>query len=424
METYNTWQGTYASVFLFALTPAVFGTQYYFVTAWLMLALLVLGIMRLLSVVIGDCLGKSKADVWLFGSLLLILITQFAPSVKEMFFWYNGAVHYLGFFSVMLLDIAEHLLFLRDGKRRRIVLMSLYAFLLGGGNLVTALLSAELTVLVLAYAAWRKRDRLLPLLIPAVILFAGFLASVLAPGNALRELYYGRHNSILLSILQSFGLAFQTIPTYLNTYVGISMLLFIPLTYYLVRDLEFSFPLPGVVCLMCYLILTSSYAPTMYGMDGIGGRRIENIRYAMFLLLSLLCIAYVEGWILQKLREEGLADRVHAFIGKMRIKYGMVLTVSVLMCLVCCVGLARGKRYMATTGALKELISGEAKAFQEECLAREALLLTDDPVVALPPIKNRPDLLFMADIVEDGGDLWINEDMAEFYGKEQILLEK
>lgn len=422
LDTYRTWQGTYASTFLFSLQPAVFGSQYYFLTTWIILTVLIVGIMRLVSVLIRDCLGGSRADFWLVSSLILILCTQFAPSVRHLLYWYNGAVHYVVFFSIMLLDIAEHILFIRDGKWRRIILMGFFSFMLGGGNLVTALLSAELTVLVLVLTAWKKRERFLPLLIPAAILLAGLMVNALAPGNALRALSYGRDNSIVLSVYQAFGLAFQTVPTYLNTYVFLAMLLFVPIVYYLVRDVQFSFPVPGLVCLVAYLFLTSSYAPTMYGMEGLGGERIENIRYMLFLLLMVFCIAYMEGWLIHNLREEGLSEQVHAFIGKLRVKYGMVFVLSVLLCLFICVAFSKGKRNMMTTGALRSLLNGEAVCFLEECREREALLETDDQIVTLPPIKVQPSLLFSSDIVKDGPDTWINEDMARYYGKEKIML--
>ena len=74
--------------------------------------------------------------------------------------------------------------------------------------------------------------------------------------------------------------------------------------------------------------------------------------------------------------------------------------------------------------ALRSLLNGEAQAYYEQ--AQERLVLYQDEsvsIVEIEPFRVKPRVLFFTDIVEEGNaNYWINENIAQYYDKEKVLL--
>lgn len=93
----HTWQGLYASAFLLALQPAIFGSKWYAMTGVIMMFL------SAGSAVFFSCyvLKRLFKRTWLEGTTLGLVMTflmiQYMPFCVEGIYWFNGAVNYVFF---------------------------------------------------------------------------------------------------------------------------------------------------------------------------------------------------------------------------------------------------------------------------------------------------------------------------------------
>ena len=422
-ESYQIWQGTYSAIFLFSLQPAVFGSQYYFITTWILLFGILFSTVRIVCVLLHDCLGKSRALSWSVAAILFLLMIQFMPSKADGLFWFNGAVYYLLFQAGMLCFLADGILFLRDGKNSRLVRMGILGILLGGGNYVTALLTLEFSVFGLVYAAWKEQKRLLPLGIPVLLLAVGLAVNVLAPGNAIRMAEESQGLGIFESIGLSFGASLAAAKQYLHPFMLIGMFCLVPMLVPALRDCRFRFPLPLFVWIGSWLFFASSFAPTFYGLGGDGPYRVQNMRYVLFVLLLALSVGYTVGWLLRVLRERRgeWNNRFHASVTRVEKRFGWVLLIGVMGIGMVLSVLLRHDSAAVTLSAINTLMNGEAKIWHAENLERERILAESGPEVGLPAHSVKPMLLMTKDYSPDP-NVEPNTFMAPYYGKEKIWL--
>lgn len=114
---YGSWQGTYSSIFLMALQPAVFSQRLYFLTTFLMLGMLTAGTAFLIHILFTRYLRFPLSLRLILTFSVLTLCIQNLEEGKSAFYWYNGAVHYVFMHSCMLFLLAFLLLFLKAGSR-------------------------------------------------------------------------------------------------------------------------------------------------------------------------------------------------------------------------------------------------------------------------------------------------------------------
>ena len=74
------------------------------------------------------------------------------------------------------------------------------------------------------------------------------------------------------------------------------------------------------------------------------------------------------------------------------------------------------------THAGYSIINGQAQIYREENERRLELLYSDEKKVIFPSFSNPPELLLFQDITNDGNE-WLNQAMAEYYGKESVRRE-
>lgn len=109
---------------------------------------------------------------------------------KSAFYWYNGALHYTFMHSCMLFFFALLLLYMKEEKRsKRVFFLLCYcflAFVIGGANYITGLLSPVilLALLLLCIPAHEKRG--LGGILPLLIMLIGF-SSMSEPPEMLSE---------------------------------------------------------------------------------------------------------------------------------------------------------------------------------------------------------------------------------------------
>lgn len=409
--TYRIWQGSYSAVFLMCLQPSVFSESLYFLTPWLMLGSLLGGLICLSLVLFRRVLILPRSMAFIFAGTVGILWILLVPVPVQSFYWFNGSVYYTFYFGVSLAALA---LAVRHGQKGgHLVSLCLLGFFLGGGNLVTGLSLAILSVSsLLLLFFFRKREQAKRLLLPSLVLLACFLVNIAAPGNAIRALSVEHVPNAFGAIPDSFKAAFSYGLRWLRLPV-IAALLFLALVFWeLVPASSFSFRFPALVTLYSFCLYAAMFCPTMYAMGTAGDWRLTDIIFYGYLLLLAMNVLYWVGWFSRRRERQGEAR-------PLSLRRVLVCLVLCLLCLGVSAKLTGG---ISLASAFTALRSGQAETYARE--NRERLLILHDETIRdaeLEPYSDPPYLLFFDDITSDPKN-WRNEGVQVFYDKDSVVL--
>lgn len=304
-EKFHFWQGTFSAIFLMALQPGVFGLEWYSITPYLMLGALIAATLLLLYTLLCSVLGLSKRVWLLIGASIAFFSIQLCVSPREGFFWYNGAVYYTLFHSLLLV-LATLVLRMFRSPRAWVragfaALGVLLSAVLSGGNYATAMVCFELLVFSIAYGIYQKKYRLVIAFALMLLVFgAGMAVSVSAPGNAVRQASViasgyepsGPLRAIVLSLALGGAMAVGWFD--LAAVVIIALVILFAGPALKRTRWRFRYPLLAVAFLFC--VFASQFTPSVYAATSPGPYRLRNVAYFVYLLLVALSAAYVTGW--------------------------------------------------------------------------------------------------------------------------------
>lgn len=356
----------------------------------------------------------------------------------------------------------------------------LLGFIISGGNYIAALVNIEITVLYFVLCIVRRRN-IIGSFILTVVTGAGFAISVTAPGNAVR-MATETQISPIQTILQSFQYGFQYVHEYLTLYLIIAMVFLLPFLWklcnisgsrknssgirknssgssgsddsgsssYRPHKLEWLFMLIVMFCLF-----SSSFAPTVFTSEQEGPRRVQNIRYFMFIVMSILMetgAIYVVKYILSGVKDkssmvpeneidenidENVLDLWHGISGKDKLtpemgftfrKYRRSFFTAILICLLIVVAndiIPKDRRdNLTSVSTARSLLIGEAQGFDKTADERMEIYLSDEKDITLPQYTDHPKALYYPDF-DVTGDVtdWKNVAAARFYDKDSVGLE-
>lgn len=439
VDTYTSWQGTYSAIVLMALQPGVFSESLYGLGAVGIMAVLVLSTGYVASVAVRDVCGGGRA-LWLSATCMVLLLqTQLLPSPVEGFWWYNSAIYYTFYHSLMLLMAGISVRLLRARTRRgelsgagsagRAVLLVLLAFVVAGGNFVTGLVAA-VALFAATVAGLLRRPRRAALLVPAlVVLVAGFVFSMAAPGNEARQTsqFAGDNLGVLLTLVRSGLAGVEYLVLWTNGYLVIALAAFVPPAAYLARRSRCSYRLPAVPAAASLLLFMASFTPTFFSMGNVGPGRVQNIRYDLFVLLAFLCVGWFVGWYVRRVEAGGCLRRASGVMAACRLApratAALYATLAGVLAL-SFVALSVDERYvddLTSISAATSLATGVAQEYDQQVWERIDLIeSTSQPVVEVPFYTVGPKVLFMGDI-RDNMDNYINYRLAQWYGKDSIV---
>ena len=175
------------------------------------------------------------------------------------------------------------------------------------------------------------------------------------------------------------------------------------------------------VCLFC-----AQLAPTIYTGNYLGDGRTVNTYFYTFVLMSCALVLYWMGWLARQ-KDYRTA---YAAIGTSR-KDGLrisALAVAVVLLIVGCLSYRpdkeaeQGLQNMASLSALRSLLNGDAKAYDEAMSKRDAAL--NDPSqteVVLEPVEDIPEA-FMGDALESDNLEYVLNLYAEYYEKQRVTV--
>ncbi len=415
-QSYNTWQGTFSAIFLMALQPAVFGEQYYAVVPALMLTVFTAASIILCHSVFVSCLGLPRFASGTAACLSCFLCVQFLPSPSAAFIWYNSAVHYTFFHSLLLLALALSIRLSERPAFPGFFLLSILCILLGGSNYTCAFIFGILAISGIAFLMILKKTVWKHYLIPLMLFLISFAINIIAPGNRVRqasitELIDFEPNAVH-AVISSFKWGFLDSIHWFRLPVIGTLLFSVPIIWNNVPDRSFRFP--WLVSLYSYCLLSAMYCPSYYAMDGIAERTVNTVFFSYVFLLFLNLIYWI-GWIKHHFNPARSTEAPHLF------SLWHCGAASLIFALCCLIYVHTGHQVTVAL-ALHDLRSGDAQGYYETYLGRLSLL--HDPAqrdIRFEYSEYYPALLPGLDTVSDPAN-WVNSAMASYYRKNSIAM--
>lgn len=480
---YRTWIGYFTSCLFTTVSPATFGEAWYALTPAVILLALHIGVVVFFYALMEKALGMNRYVRRCMTVLALFLMVQRMPEGSlrvEAFYWYSGAGNYTLTFSAGLLYLAFYVLSVCGVRRKNrslfLVLACIMGFLAGGGNYLSALSFAVVSVLFAVYLVNMKirqgensrmgmsgksglSDRSgggcrIGRLLPAAFYLCGFAVSCLSPGNRIRggaAEGYGALKSILLSL-------YYTLSYPLNQWMNWAVLLILALAGVIFwmgfAEIEFSgasakaggaaasekpgekvrgaaasemgsgaqavqlrFAAPFPAAVLAYGIVSCVVTPALYAQGNMDAGRIQSTFWLHAVLVLLLLEWYLVGGLYRRFSKE---QNVSAAPCLQNGAGGFVRAILLFFVVFSLLAVKGNPDFYTGTSAVSALLNGSAAQYGRENEERLHILKNPrEQDAVLPRYTVQPNLLYFEDVSEDPGD-WINQKMSEYYGKNSI----
>ncbi len=414
-SSYDTWQGTFSSIFFMALTPAVFGAKYYFFTTIIMLGILLFSHYMLLHKLLVNIFKVDFSSFLFIFSCFSFLLIESLHSPVNAIYWYNGAVHYTFMHGCMILLLTAAISIYTTKKWQvRLVLCictSLLSIICGGSNYVTALLGI-VCITGLFILGIHKRLSFWWQSAPLALYVLSFFVNITAPGNSMRQQSFTKQTP-LTAIISSFKSAFDLALSWTNLPTLIMIIILIPVIWNMASKISFSFSKPLLVLLASICLYACMFTPNYYATSNLGPDRVLNITKMWFQLMILIDEIYIIGWL-----------RNRVLISKREIPHYSLFYLAILgLLLVSLKILPNVLHDYSSYAAYVSLRTGEAQQFYAENMERLDKLTGDESVIILDELAVKPYLLYFDDITPDRYN-WKNQAMARWYNKDYVILQQ
>ncbi len=439
--SYQTWQGTYASVFFMSLQPGIFGGDWYCVSG-ISLILLFLGAnLYFFRQVLTKLLRATWCETVSVASALTIVAILYIHDAGEGFYWFNGAIYYTGFYSFMLVffGIITSMVVKRHVNPSSMLGAILLAFIIGGGNYSIALISSVVLLLITVAAFIRKSDLRIALAMLLLFLIIGFLISALAPGNAKRfsvvERKIGTGLDPARAILLSFAVGGYILASALNFPTIIVLLFITPFLYTAATRSTWTFRQPIPVIALMFCVYCTEATPPLFAMGIHIADRLQNIIYFTSYLFMMFSIYYILGWVQRSFHP--MHDRHNLFslfievVNRRRTVF-FIATCAVFI--IACIGVCRVGQddsgslrisYLpSSVEATLDILSGKAANYRRETRDRLKVIAQAEvgQDLVVPKHRDKMPLISYEDITDDPRD-WKNKLMAQYYSLKSIRTE-
>lgn len=415
------WQGTFSSIFFMALSPHIWGEEYYFLGSIFLILLLTVSVFVLMGTLAGKVLHVDKATSISLQAVTAIMAIELTYTTPSALFWYNPGVHYMGMHSFAMLFIAVLICLFtveRAWSIRGVLLIlagMLGAVLAGGSNFVTALQAFVVLGFVAAAAFFVEKKKILRYLPVLLVYGYAFYRNVSAPGNRVRgQFYVGWGYGPVESVLRSFLEAFRYLGEFSGWITLVAVILIIPLAWRIVGKSDFSFRLPGLVLLGSFCLYATGFTPSLYSLGHAGLSRTLNAVKITYQILLVINEVYWIGWARRMLAKRGRECRAKGCPWWFYVLIGLSVIFVVKHS-------SNQYGWYSSWGAYHYIHSGEAYNFHCEYLDRLEILRSDEKNVVLESYQFKPWMLCLGDLSEDP-DSEENRAMASWYGKDSLAV--
>lgn len=462
VSKWYTWQGTWASIFLFCIEPGVFGEKFYTIVPLLAVAMFCIGTGYFLYHFLTRVMRISRSAFVTIFSLLSILAIQYMPYMRGGIFWYTSVAHYLIPYCAAMVSAVFADRFLQSGQNKYLAGMCLLMAYLGGASYPAIVLSLELTLLLILYAAadGRMSRRCLLILLPLALMLAGFAVSAAAPGNKVRggEGFGSRGaagivmvivNSIKVCAVRGAGYFLRARP----------LILLLPITLgfaaegydacgeaspAVIASSAGSVPAagavpdqltPGVcgvkglprlraflqhpvtVAVLCFLIAAGVYAPEVYSAVDVSGG-VPDTEYFVTLVMLVVALSYA-GCALRRRADRAARQHVAyaGFAARQHVLNMLMFFGALVLCAIFGKHLIGGSVDYTCYTFWK---SGQLSDYTRQMEEKLSILQNDDTGDVLVPEMNNEQGPFMCMAEIGDPDNFNNVSSAAFYGKRSV----
>ena len=273
-------------------------------------------------------------------------------------------------------------------------------------------------------------------------LASGFMISVLAPGNAIRQAAVGGSSSVIKALILSFCYAGYNIASATTLPVLCIWFLLLPLLWKVIPEPErLELGQKKRIRMICgkLLFLFGLFAvqgiPVFYAQGIRIPYRMMNIIYFSYFTFALL----VWIFLLKEIKQSGMIKQLINKYKRMeeakrtyhkRLYYGVC---SLLLCVAIIgnikiqeseeeKGKVRIEGLPITAQAVYSFITGEAKSYSEEVNQRVQLYENEKiKKLRVKAFENHPYLLYHSDITKDKKN-WRNQHVSKYYNKKYVVL--
>ncbi len=113
-DSYRSWQGTFSSIFLMRLQPAIFGEQYYFLTTIILLTVFIVCSILFYMAFFSKLFHASFFQGLIISILLSLGAVEFTYVISDSFYWYNGGITYTFFYGSILICTFDFFLLCKE----------------------------------------------------------------------------------------------------------------------------------------------------------------------------------------------------------------------------------------------------------------------------------------------------------------------
>lgn len=422
IDYWREWQGNFSVGWFTTSMMGIFIKDAYYMGTYLSLGGFVLSGLLLFMVLLKKVLGADTFRAGIIAISVLCMQILLVPVPAEAYFWFCGAVTYTGAYSAaLLLTLFLVLLYLESGKRRKRFMLMLGIMLLSlfvaGGTYVT-LMGMFLVYFFLVVLYWYRKNPNRWLATAGLLLYLAVAGlNVLAPGNQKRLTSAGAEQmSAIGAILRSLWEAALYIAKNTMLPSVILALLFVPLFLKIVKKKNYQYPLPLLVTLISFGVFAAQFTPNLYTLGITGAGRIQNVYRWTFYIWLYGNELYWIGWLVRKKKVyESNTNTTEGYLLP-----GWMLG-AVLLALALYVW---GGDTLSSVSAAYSLHRGEAQSYYAEYQERLAVLEDETVTDAVfKPYTFIPYVLYFGDITDKPED-WVNQAVANYYGKNSVVLQK
>ena len=287
-------EGTWASNFVLALQPSIWGEKCYIVTPFIGLAFLFVGVGVFLHDIVVKVLDYSKLFFWIIFFPIIILMSQYMPFIRGGLFWFTGMAHYTIPLGVTLILLVLNRRFLSGGSFKLLPIMIFLSIYMGGSHYQAIILA--LIIQLFYTVVYFKKENLkytVAMGMQILIELVGLIICAKAPGNAERagdEFGFGAGRAVY-TVLHSIVVSTQDGIEYITTrkLIPVVVLFVVALTLCVQKKREKNIiPKYAFLVVFSYLIYCAMYAPGVYystfdADEGISGG-FYDFNYFCFLI--------------------------------------------------------------------------------------------------------------------------------------------
>lgn len=414
---WNQFQGTWASGTLWRLEPSIWGERAYYCTVFISVIMLSAGVSYFLTVLVHRCMGLSRSVTLIIISWTAFFSMQYMPYPRGGLYWYTGMVQYTFAYGVAMFTLGWAFMYHRTGQLRYLVGLIVATSYMGGAGypevVITGLGLFGICLWGILSLEADRRKRAWILVIPMILVAAGFLLSAAAPGNSIRG---GEDYGFSMSrVAEVFTGSFVSgVSDFFRYFMEVRPLIFLPVGIFIIcvgcgTEERISLRTLITVAVSGFIMVCMIHAPEIYAGStvtaGISGGVYNSYFFISVLWISVMA-AMLGVYFGERIREFRIYETVRV----------LFIMGTVLFCVIFGRFLIGN---MLDYTCYKYISSGEMEDFEAQMQERFRILEESGDIVYLPAMNSEQGPLMHMPVMPDP-ESYTNRVTAMFYDKELV----